>query len=847
MTYNTFDSAPYLEITPPASELDRLLALVQRPSRYLGTEINAVHKDPQAVSLRVALLFPDLYEIGMSHLGLGLLYQILNRQPDIWAERAYAPAPDLEQQLRARRLWLTSLESGTPLQEFDLIGVSLMYELGYNNLLTLLELGGIPWLAQERGANDPVVIAGGPGCFNPEPVAPFFDAMVVGEGEEIILELASLVRAWKEAGASRAELWAALEELDGVYVPALFDLVYDAQGYLREIIPRGRRQRISKRLVADLNQLPSLTSPVVPYTQIVHDRLSVEIARGCTRGCRFCQAGMIYRPVRERKPAVVLEWIERALAATGYEEVSLLSLSTGDYGCINPLLATLMDRLEKRRVAVSFPSLRADTLTDELIAQIKRVRKTGFTIAPEAGTERLRQQINKNLSDQGIIETARQVFNLGWNLIKLYFMVGFPMETPEDLEAIADLSRRVLATGTGSNKSCRLHVSLNTLIPKPHTPFQWERQLSLAESRERLHQVKSLVQGKGIEVKWNPATQSWLEGILARGDRRLARVLMLAHGLGCRLDAWTEHFHLQRWQQAFQAAGINPDFYLRERRLNELLPWDHIDSDLRREFLEAERQRAWQGQPTPDCRRDNCQDCGVCDLDQIRPLIFSDGEKWPPPAAEPRLVASQPVRYRLTYAKLDEARWFSHLELVNIVHRSLRRSGLPINFSQGFHPLPRVSFYSALPVGVESLEETLDLELTQKVPVATLITRLNEVLPAELKILRGARLPHKEPPPEQTVSVYAVASPEPVFTPQALERFLAQSQWLVTQRKPKKSRQVDVRPLVAAIHLKDAYNLELVLRHRDQANLKASETIAAIFGLGSATARQLHLVKIPSS
>ncbi|MBW2133624.1 MAG: TIGR03960 family B12-binding radical SAM protein [Deltaproteobacteria bacterium] len=847
MAYNILKLIQNLEIETRTSKLDQLLALVQRPTRYLGSEINAVHKDPRAVSLRVALLFPDLYEIGMSHLGLGLLYQILNREPDIWAERAYAPAPDLEQQLRGRRLLLGSLESGTPLRQFDLVGVSLMYELGYTNLLTLLELGGIPWLAQERRGSDPVVIAGGPGCFNPEPVAPFFDAMVIGEGEEVILELAALVRAWKEARAGRAELWAALEELEGVYVPAFFDMDYDAQGYLRQIVPRGRRDRISKRLITDLNQLPLLTRPIVPYNQIVHDRLSVEIARGCTRGCRFCQAGMIYRPVRERTPEAVLEWIEQALAATGYEEVSLLSLSTGDYGCINPLLTTLMDRLEKRRVAVSLPSLRADTLTAELMSQINRVRKTGFTIAPEAGSQRLRQQLNKNLTDAEIIDTARQAFDLGWNLIKLYFMIGFPMETQEDLEGIAALSRQVLATGKNSNKSCHLHVSLNTMIPKPHTPLQWERQLSLAESRDRLNLTKNLVQGRSIAVKWNPATQSWLEGIMARGDRRLARVLMLAHGLGCRLDAWTEHFHLPRWQQAFQAAGVDPDFYLRERQMNELLPWDHIDSDLRREFLVTERQRAWQGQPTPDCRGDNCQDCGVCDLDRIRPRIFADVEEWPKPASVPRLVASQPVRYRLTYAKLHEARWFSHLELVNIFHRSLRRSGLPINFSQGFHPLPRVSFYSALPVGVESLEETLDLELTHNIPEATLLTRLNEVLPPNLNILTATRLLHKAPRPDRELSVYKVTSPEAMFTCQKLEHFLEQPQWLVTQHKPKKTRQIDVRPLVAGVRLQDDRHLELVLRHRDQGNLKASEIITAIFALPEETTRQLRIVKLKSS
>lgn len=826
---------------------ENLLGLVERPGRYLDQEINAVHKDPRAVRLRVALLFPDLYEIGMSHLGLGLLYQILNHEEEIWAERAYAPAPDLEQELRRRKLPLTSLESRTPLREFDLVGVSLQYELGYTNLLTLLELGGIPWLAAARRADDPVVVAGGPACFNPEPVAPFFDALVIGDGEEAVLELAAVVQSWKTAGGSRAELWAALDELEGVYVPALFDMVYDAAGFLQEVIPRGRRRGIRKRLVVDLNRLPLLPRPLVPNIQIVHDRLNVEITRGCTRGCRFCQAGMIYRPVRERAPEAVLSWIETALAATGFEEVSLLSLSTGDYACLNPLLSTLMDRLEPQRVAVSLPSLRADTLTAELMAQIKRVRKTGFTIAPEAGSERLRKIINKNLQDADIIDTARQAFALGWNLIKLYFMLGFPLETRADLEAIADLSQQVLAAGQRRGRAPHLHVSLNILIPKPHTPFQWERQLSLAESRARLHEVKNRVQRKRIEVKWNPATVSWLEGIFSRGDRRLAPVLMAAHRLGCRLDAWSEHFRLSRWQQAFRETGIDPDFYLREREEEERLPWDHIDCGVKREFLLEERHRAWQGQETPDCRWAGCQDCGVCDHNEIHPRLFSPAGEGPQPLLPPAVRPKNPVRYRLTYAKLDRARWFSHLEVVNIFYRGLRRSGLPLHFSQGYHPLPRVAFHGALPVGVESLAETLDLELTQPVPEDAICQNLSDALPSGLKILTATRLARKEPPPLRTRSVYVIESSEAVFTSQAVADFEARSQWLVTRRKPQQVRQINARPLVETLHVRDGKHLELVLRQREKDNLKASEAVASIFALNDTAARQLKILKLKSS
>jgi radical SAM family uncharacterized protein len=413
--------------------LNHILPLIQKPGRYLGTEFHAVYKDPDTLKLRVALVFPDLYEIGMSHLGLELLYHILNQHDDIWAERVYAPALDLEEALRKLGQPLASLESGTPLHTFDLLGVSLQYELSYTNLLTILELGGITAIAAFRRQEEPVVIGGGPICCNPEPVAPFFDAILIGDGEEAVIEIAHVIRDWRETKGSRKELYQTLEMVEGVYVPALFDMEYDQEGYVREIIPRGRRQHIRRRVLADLDSPALFPRPLVPQVQIVHDRLNVEICRGCTRGCRFCQAGIIYRPVRERAPETIIAWAEEALTASGFEEISLLSLSTGDYGCLSPLLTGLMDRLEKRRIALSLPSMRADTLRGNLMEQIKRVRKTGFTIAPEAGSERLRRAINKNLTEAEIFGTVRQAFELGWNLLKLYFMIGFPMEEAADL------------------------------------------------------------------------------------------------------------------------------------------------------------------------------------------------------------------------------------------------------------------------------------------------------------------------------------------------------------------------------------------------------------------------------
>jgi radical SAM family uncharacterized protein/radical SAM-linked protein len=819
------------------------LSRVQRPSRYLGGEINAVLKDPRAVSLRLALLFPDLYEVGMSHLGLGLLYGILNGEESIWAERAYAPAPDLETELRARGRPLVSLESGIPLSQFDLLGVSLQYELGYTNFLNMLELGGVPLLAAERGPGDPVVVAGGPTCFNPEPVAPFLDAVVLGDGEEVVLELAAAVSAWKAGGGSRRELWQALEDLDGVYVPALFDMEFDEAGRLREILPRGRRSVIGKRILDDLNRIAVSPQALVPCCQIVHDRLNVEIARGCTRGCRYCQAGMIYRPARERHAPDLLAWTEAALAATGYEELSLLTLSAGDYGSLSWLLTGLMDRLSGRQVAISLPSLRADTLTPEILEQLQRVRRTGLTLAPEAGTDRLRRVINKNLPEEVIMASASRAFAAGWDLLKLYFMLGLPTENPADRQAIPRLSRQILQTGS---RRVRLNVSLGNFIPKSHTPFQWERQADLLECRQFLHEVKDGLRSRQIQAKWNAAAQTWLEGVFSRGDRRLAPVLMAAHRLGCRLDAWSEHLRLDLWRQAFNETGVDPEFYLRERSPAEVLPWDHLDSGVSREFLWAERERAFQGLETPDCRRDGCQDCGVCDHERIDLRLESPPAVRPAPAAAAALTSPAPQRYRLTYAKLDRARWLGHLELVSAFYRSLRRSGLLLAFSEGFHPLPRVSFHGALPVGVESLAETLDVELAASLEPSSLVKTLNPALPPGLQILAAERLPKRLPPPHHEVVVYRVESQEPVFAKEFAENFLAQEIFPVTRRRKTEERRIDLRPLVAELAVADPQHLELHLRLREKDNLKVTEALASIFRLNEDQSRDLQILKVRS-
>jgi radical SAM family uncharacterized protein/radical SAM-linked protein len=832
---------------PERSTLSHLLAQIQKPARYLGTEFHAVFKDPEDVDLRAVLLFPDLYEIGMSHLGLEILYHILNREDSIWAERAYTPALDLEELLRRQGLPLTSLESGTPLKDFHLVGISLQYELSYTNVLTMLELGGITWLAAARAPQEPVVIAGGPICGNPEPVAPFFDAILVGDGEEAIVEIAAVVRQWRQDRGSRPELWRALEAVEGVYVPAFFQPVYDAAGRLQEMRALGRRQQIRRRLIPDLDQAYRPPRPLVPQVQIVHDRLNVEIARGCTRGCRFCQAGMIYRPVRERRCQEVIAWTEAALAASGFEEVSLLSLSSGDYSCLAPLLGALMDRCAPQRIALSLPSMRADTLNAELMEQIKRVRKTGFTIAPEAGSEALRRAINKNLSEAEILATVARAFQAGWQLLKLYFMIGFPMETEADLTAMADLCRRALAVARGISAKAHLHVSINTFIPKPHTPFQWERQLSRAESQARLHHCKELLRQKHLDLKWNPSGQSWLEGILSRGDRRLAPVLMTAHRLGCRFDAWTEHCRLHLWEKALAEHGLRGEDYLRERREEEILPWAHLDMGVSRAFLLEERRRAWAGIQTPDCRQVGCLDCGVCDWQMIQPRLQPECPATSPAPPAAGAAPGAVYRYRLHYAKVAQARWLSHLEFTQVFYRSLRRAGLPVHFSQGFHPLPRVSFHGALPVGVASRHETLDLELSAALNPEVILARLNQVLPPGLEILAVAAVGPREEPPLELCQHYQVTSPSPILLQERAAAFLASEEFLFLRRRPKGTREIDIRPLVRDLQWHNSCRVDLVIRRRDRDNIKISELLAALFQLTEPEARQLDILKIPCS
>jgi radical SAM family uncharacterized protein/radical SAM-linked protein len=828
--------------------LEDVLPLVRHPSHYLGSEINAVRKDQGRVRLRVALAFPDLYEIGMSHVGIQILYHVLNAREEIAAERAFAPGLDLEAELRATNTPLCSLETRTPLAGFDILGFSLLYELTYSNILNMLDLSKIPLYTRDRDDSHPLVIAGGPCTFNPEPLAEFFDALVIGDGEKVVIDLAKAWLQWKEAGGSRQRLLERWSQLQGVYIPSFFEVHREPKG--REVLTPWfpGYNAVRKALISDLNQVPYPDRPVVAFGNPIHDRLSLEICRGCTRGCRFCQAGMIYRPVRERAPEAVLSLADRALGSTGYGEISLLSLSSGDYGAIQALIDRLMGRCEPDNIAVSLPSLRVGSLTEAVMAQIKRVRKTGFTVAPEAGSQRLREVINKNITEQALEETVRSAFGLGWRLIKLYFMIGLPTETEADLDAIVRLVRRLQRIGSCSAGHKDITVSVSTFVPKAHTPFQWCPQISLAESKEKVRSLRSRLKGPGIRFKWQTPEMSILEGLWARGDRPLGRLLVKAHEMGCRFDGWSDHFQYTRWQRAMEACRVDLDFYTtRSRDLSEPLPWDHIDCGVSKAFLKQEWEKALAVIQTPDCRRDECNLCGVCDFETVRPVTFEAGTPIQVRHAPQRPVDTRPFRkLDIAYAKRGPARYFGHLELVKVFMRAFRRAGISLRFSEGFHPAPKMSFASALPVGIESTEEHLFVDVGCQVHPASLLERVNGQLPDGLKITACIPALDRSTPQKLNSFHYTVSLRKGTFSKVKLRDFLRSTTWAFTKTDRKgRVKTIDLKDAVTQLRLVSPQTAEMTLNVSSGGHVRCSDALGDIFGLSDRTLKLATIIKGP--
>jgi radical SAM family uncharacterized protein/radical SAM-linked protein len=847
------------------------ISLVDKPARYLGGEYQSVRKDFDSVDVRVVLAFPDVYEIGMSHLGTKILYSLLNRSPRILCERTFTPWVDMERQLRQRSLPLMSLESARPLRDFDVIGMSLQYELTYTNCLTLLDLSGIPLRSVDREEHHPLILGGGPVATHPEPVAPFFDCILIGEAEQMLPDVLLDWTRMKRAGLPRRERLIRLAQRGYLYVPSLYSLRIDDETG-RQVVDKPLDPRVPERVcrvyVPNLNEFPFPSDTPVPYAEAIFDRASIEIARGCTEGCRFCQAGMIYRPVRERDPESIVESVVQSIKKGGYDETSLTSLSTADFSCILPLMKKVMGRLREERVSLSVSSLRAYGLSPEILDEMSSVRATGLTFAPEAGTQRMRDVINKNITEEDISRSAENVFSRGWSRMKLYFMIGLPTETDEDVVGIIDTAVRLRRLGRRIRRDAEVTVSVSNHVPKPHTPFQWCSQDSLAELQRKQYLLRELARRERIEFKYHDKQMSWLEGLFSRGDRRLADVIELAHRNGARFDSWDEQFDIEIWQKAIAEVGIDPEPYLMTLPLTARLPWDHIDIGLEENFLRSEYKKALKDRLSPPCgkpygsllhhanledaladgRKLVCFDCGVaCDLTQMRedrlvalrklgadkrgeaPRSNEDMAKEQSERGQPRKKAAfaqtEGQRYRLRYRKLGRAAYIGHLDAMRLIQRMLRRAGCEPIYTRGFHPKPDMVLGPALGLGVVSLGELMDLRLEhlpdsgEYISAEELQRRLREAAPEGFIVEEVTQLQPDDKPVSRLIAAadFAIGVPNsPNFNDDSVSEVAAglalvpswPSRPLSVERPGKDGaagKQVDVQQfLLSAEHLDEA-------------------------------------------
>ncbi|MCK5147844.1 TIGR03960 family B12-binding radical SAM protein [bacterium] len=817
--------------------LDKILPCVNKPGRYVGNELHIIRKSWTDIDVSVALAFPDVYEIGMSHVGMQSLYHVANQPAWIAAERVYVPWPDMEAEMRKAGVPLYSLETYHPVGMFDILGITLQYELQYTNILTLLDLSGIPLHAADRDDSHPLVIAGGPCAFNPEPVASFFDAVALGDGEELLLEIAGVVRNAKRQALSRTALLEELAGLDGVYVPAFYDVGEDGAIPLNAKAPAVIRARTVDTLKPDYYS----DKPLVPQIQITHDRFSLEVMRGCTRGCRFCNAGMIYRPLRPRSVEELIEKSKSVIANTGYDEISLVSLSTSDYPELPQLLRQLRNWADESDVSISFPSLRSETFTEELADMAQGLRRSSLTLAPEAGTQRLRDVINKNNTEEDLLRAVQIAFERGWRHVKLYFMIGLPTETEEDLKGIVDLVKKVVQVGKVFGRK-DVVVSISPFSPKPHTPFQWEAQISPQEIQSRIDFLRLRLKMRQVKFSWREADVSQLEAVIGRGDRRLAQVIETVWRKGARFDAWSDFFNFRLWVEAFNQYDLKMENYTAARERDTALPWSHLTKGINDTFMRRESEIATAGETTPDCRETTCQGCGLEHMSACRPKFREavttftapgiDKNVEPDPAGEESVEKIAVRKIRIVYQKSIAARFTGHLDTMRIFYRALRRAKIQIAMSQGFHAHPKMASGPPLSLGLCSVAEYMDLEF-KGTPPEDFIAAFNPHLPDGLKVLDSKWFNKKQPALNAAINrqAYKVRWDDDIdkkVLAGEIDSFMQLESYVVPRKKKGRMVDVDIRKFVVELQLQSNH-ISLILAQTAHGTARVNEVLEAVW------------------
>jgi radical SAM family uncharacterized protein/radical SAM-linked protein len=820
-------------------KIEPIIAHVSRPGRYAGNELNMIKKDWEQIEVSFALAFPEVYEIGMSHIGFEILYHILNKYSWIAAERVFSPWIDMEDEMRQNEIPLFSLESKIAINNFDILGITLQYELQYTNVINLLDLSGIPLKSIDRKEKDPFVIAGGPCAYNPEPMAEYFDAIVIGDGEEVSVEIAEIIRRRKRERLNRNEVLNILSQLEGVYIPSFYEVEKDSAGTFKGIIPikEGIPKSIRARILNNLDLANYPIKPLVPLIEITHDRFSLEIMRGCTRGCRFCNAGMIYRPTRMRNVDDLVKQTQEVINNTGYDEIALVSLSTSDYSNLVQLISKIKIIFENTDIAISFPSLRSDTFNANIADLAQGLRRSGLTFAPEAGTQRLRDVINKNNNDKDLINALTIAFERNWNRVKLYFMIGLPTETDKDIEGIIDLVGSVVRLGRKYGRK-EVHVTISPFSPKPQTPFQWEKQESSSVLHEKIALLKKGIRWQEVKLSWRDPRVSQLEAILGRGDRRLGEVIYRAWDSGARFDSWSDQFDYERWLNVFEECHLKPDDYLNEKDINSPLPWEHIDRGITKSFLIKERDRAYSIQTTENCKTGSCCQCGMSDYTDCQSLNSIDDRKVETvDIAEKNVLYGRRVRkayikqvirrVRIGYCKGHEVRFTSHLDTIRIFIRALRRAKISMALSQGYNVHPKISMGPPLVLGYTSRAEYFDLDIIDNPPF-NFDYLLNKQLPQGFHVFKSILISGKEPSLNSIINLasYYISwkgDMKAKELEEPIDTFLKCNSHWVNRRE----KEVDIRPnIIEVTTQKDG--IELLVQIGPKGTARAEEFMDAI-------------------